>query len=584
MADRNNKNPNNVFGSYYNDLSCISCGTCFSNLPSVFGEDEDGNAIVIKQPESYEENKDTIETLGLCPVNAIGSDGLLGGSVLLGRLTEKELKEAKRKKAEQKKREEKERARQLEERKKQEEANWLEERANAVKRIESNGNLLTQNKWDVFVSYASEDKDFARELVEALENWGVRVWFDENVLQIGDSLRRSIDFGLANSSYGVLVVSSKFLKKEWTKRELDGFFSFEDGSRKVIIPIWHNVDSSEIRKISPTLSDRLSILSNGNIESIAEKIVVAILKSEKEDADWQEFTYTLPDNSEINILPICPKNGYALGIGRTLITNKQYEKFIKETNLSPPIGEHFINGQWVGPFIPWDYESHNSKEHPVTCVNFYDSQLYCAWVNNKFGRDFEIEKSNTNPFNSWGSRKLLDSKPIVKLPSTALWDFAAFGQNFRYSEKKKVLSANNDRKKLDGPLPVIIDSNDFNYNGLYDLFGNVWQWCSEKYEANDLSGYYGRGTSRIESPQLRGGGFLDDINSIRVDQSASILENGAKTRRADFGIRIACLLPIEYLPKKIRAKLISQNRQSKDFWDTMTGSDDNNLLNFLGRF
>lgn len=43
-------------------------------------------------------------------------------------------------------------------------------------------------EWDVFISHASEDKDdFVRHLAESLRRSGLRVWFDELTLTVGDS-------------------------------------------------------------------------------------------------------------------------------------------------------------------------------------------------------------------------------------------------------------------------------------------------------------------------------------------------------------------------------------------------------------
>jgi hypothetical protein len=50
--------------------------------------------------------------------------------------------------------------------------------------------------WDAFISHASEDKDqIARPLYLQLQELGLRIWFDEFTLTVGDSLRRSIDKG-----------------------------------------------------------------------------------------------------------------------------------------------------------------------------------------------------------------------------------------------------------------------------------------------------------------------------------------------------------------------------------------------------
>jgi len=68
--------------------------------------------------------------------------------------------------------------------------------------------------WDVFISHAGEDKEsVARPLTRILEEHGLRVWLDENELHIGDSLERKIDEGLAQSRFGVVILSKHFLRR-----------------------------------------------------------------------------------------------------------------------------------------------------------------------------------------------------------------------------------------------------------------------------------------------------------------------------------------------------------------------------------
>lgn len=55
-------------------------------------------------------------------------------------------------------------------------------------------------EWDIFISHASEDKaDFVEPLATRLQERRLRVWYDNFTLTVGDSLRRSIDRGLAQS-------------------------------------------------------------------------------------------------------------------------------------------------------------------------------------------------------------------------------------------------------------------------------------------------------------------------------------------------------------------------------------------------
>ncbi|SKB64006.1 toll/interleukin-1 receptor domain-containing protein [Daejeonella lutea] len=134
--------------------------------------------------------------------------------------------------------------------------------------------VQVSKSYDVFVSHASEDKDdFVRPFVELLQKMQVAVWYDEFELQIGDSLRRSIENGLKNSTYGIVVLSEAFFKKEWPQRELDGLFAKEIEGEKVILPIWHKISKSEVIKFSPIIADLMAINTTMfTIEEVAAQI------------------------------------------------------------------------------------------------------------------------------------------------------------------------------------------------------------------------------------------------------------------------------------------------------------------------
>jgi hypothetical protein len=129
-------------------------------------------------------------------------------------------------------------------------------------------------EYDVFISHSSEDKeDFVRPLTLELQSLGVKVWYDEFELKLGDSLRRSIDKGLINSKYGIVVLSTSFFKRNWTQYELDGFVNREMNGMKVILPIWHKVSKDEVQKFSPSLADKVALNSSVySIKEIAEEI------------------------------------------------------------------------------------------------------------------------------------------------------------------------------------------------------------------------------------------------------------------------------------------------------------------------
>ena len=133
------------------------------------------------------------------------------------------------------------------------------------------------HEYDAFICHASEDKaGFARPLAEKLRGDGFRVWYDEFELSVGDSLRRKIDEGLRKSRYGIVVLSPAFFAKEWPQWELDGLVAREMEGKKVILPIWHHVTAADVRKYSPSLSEKLAANSADGLDVVISKLASVI--------------------------------------------------------------------------------------------------------------------------------------------------------------------------------------------------------------------------------------------------------------------------------------------------------------------
>lgn len=129
-----------------------------------------------------------------------------------------------------------------------------------------------EEKYDFFISHASEDKeDFVKPLAETLESMGISVWYDEFSLKVGDSLTKSIDQGLINSKFGVIVLSKAFMQKQWTNYEFKSLVSREmHCGEKIILPIWHEISKNDVMAFSPHLADKVALNSSSQtIEEIA---------------------------------------------------------------------------------------------------------------------------------------------------------------------------------------------------------------------------------------------------------------------------------------------------------------------------
>ena len=132
--------------------------------------------------------------------------------------------------------------------------------------------------WDVFISYAAEDRvTVARPLAELLSSYGLAVWFDELELAPGMSLTEEIDRGLALSRFGAVVLSKAFFRKNWPLRELRGLTIREVVyGERTLLPIWHDVTVEDIARISPPLADLVALPTSLGLPFVSKRLLSVI--------------------------------------------------------------------------------------------------------------------------------------------------------------------------------------------------------------------------------------------------------------------------------------------------------------------
>jgi hypothetical protein len=261
------------------------------------------------------------------------------------------------------------------------------------------------DEWDVFISHASEDKNaIARPLAEALRTHGLRVWYDEFSLTVGDSLRKKIDQGLANSRFGIVILSAKFFEKHWPERELNGLATREVEGEKVILPIWHGVTFKDVQRFSPMLADRIAVNTDKGFEHVIQELMKVMRPTETLRGGREQLNVEPHQQESTSKLVISQKkdpgyydvkrlqNGEFFIFATLIISNQsikgnsvvEYEASIMKTDLSytPVIIEQGKTDNFAFSVTPVNIPGYSTVE---TVVGFFDV------APQRFGQPFKMK-------------------------------------------------------------------------------------------------------------------------------------------------------------------------------------------------
>ena len=185
-------------------------------------------------------------------------------------------------------------------------------------------------------------------------------------------------------------------------------------------------------------------------------------------------------------------------MGRYAVTFEQYDRFAKAT------------GRKLPGACGW-----GRRSRPIMKVSWFDATTYAQWLNDITGEDF-------------------------RLPTEAEWEYACRAgtkTDYSFGEKITKEQANFDRSN-NRTMPV--GSYQPNPFGLYEMHGNVWEWCADWYDRYP--------TGKVKDPMgpdngkyrvLRGGSWFVNAGLTR-STSRTCDEPGERDHSRVFRLAGAC--------------------------------------------
>jgi formylglycine-generating enzyme required for sulfatase activity len=233
-------------------------------------------------------------------------------------------------------------------------------------------------------------------------------------------------------------------------------------------------------------------------------------------------------------------------LGRHEVTVQQFRRFVEETGYTTDAEK----GTGFQGAFGWDRDTKDFKmndkhswrstgfaqsdSHPVVNVSWNDAMEFCRWLGRKEGKTCRLPteaeweyacRAGTTTRYYHGD----DAEGVAKVGNVADAEFET-----QFPDLKGVIKAS-DGHAYTSPAGSFLP----NPFGLYDMHGNVWEWCADWYEPE----YYAKsptsnpsGPATGEERVYRGGGWF---NCARGFRSSSRSAGPPDNRHLTLGFRVA---------------------------------------------
>ena len=219
---------------------------------------------------------------------------------------------------------------------------------------------------------------------------------------------------------------------------------------------------------------------------------------------------------DVDEVPVHTVELDAFYIDQHEVTNAKYQTFVAATGHPPPrgIGYTAVYELLKNDYEPWNDPGFNHPDQPVTTVTWFDATAYCEWVGKRLPTEAEWEKAARGGLEGarypWGNTE----------PDNTSANFADSQTEFEWRSPDV-----NDGFLFTAPVGTFPP----NGYGLFDMAGNVWEWCADWYSPTYYSDVQGAespprnptGPDTGERRVLRGGTWYRAVHTIRNAERVS---------------------------------------------------------------
>ena len=118
----------------------------------------------------------------------------------------------------------------------------------------------SQPKYDVFLSFRGVDtrKGFTSHLYVALEERGIHTFKDDKELEVGKYISSELSNAIEESKFSIVILSENYASSTWCLDELAKIISCSNKTGMIVLPVFYNVDPSDIRKNTKKIGQALA--------------------------------------------------------------------------------------------------------------------------------------------------------------------------------------------------------------------------------------------------------------------------------------------------------------------------------------